>query len=80
VSWELVGELFQAQVAVERLHPGAALAVYHRSLIEWDHPTGGRLRQPRPGARFGGTPVEPRFNVPGLGEHTDEVLDEPRSS
>lgn len=23
-------ELFRAQVAVERLHPGAALAVYHR--------------------------------------------------
>jgi CubicO group peptidase (beta-lactamase class C family) len=36
VSWELVGELFQAQVAVERLHPGAALAVYHRGRLVID--------------------------------------------
>jgi crotonobetainyl-CoA:carnitine CoA-transferase CaiB-like acyl-CoA transferase len=54
--------------------------IHNRSLIEWDHPTGGLLRQPRPAARFSETPVEPRFNVPGLGEHTDEVLGELRSS
>jgi crotonobetainyl-CoA:carnitine CoA-transferase CaiB-like acyl-CoA transferase len=54
--------------------------IHNRSLFEWEHPTGGRLRQPRPGARFSGTPVELRFNVPGLGEHTDEVLGELRSS
>jgi CubicO group peptidase (beta-lactamase class C family) len=28
VTWESVEELFQAQIGVERLHPGAALAVY----------------------------------------------------
>ena len=28
---------------------------------------------------FSGTPVGPRGGVPGLGEHTEEVLDEVRS-
>jgi crotonobetainyl-CoA:carnitine CoA-transferase CaiB-like acyl-CoA transferase len=54
--------------------------MHNRSLIEWDHPIGGPLRQPRPGARFSGTPVEPRYNVPGLGEHTDEILADLRTS
>lgn len=36
VSWEAVRELFQAQMAVERLHPGAALAVYHRGRLVLD--------------------------------------------
>src|SRR5262249_48504433 len=36
VSWEAVRELFQAQVAVERLHPGAALSVYHRGRLALD--------------------------------------------
>jgi CubicO group peptidase (beta-lactamase class C family) len=36
MSWESLRELFQAQVAVERLHPGAALAVYHRGRLVVD--------------------------------------------
>ena len=35
-----MGELFQAQVAVERLHPCAALAVYHRGRLAVDLVTG----------------------------------------
>jgi crotonobetainyl-CoA:carnitine CoA-transferase CaiB-like acyl-CoA transferase len=54
--------------------------IHNKSLIEWDHPTGGRLRQPRPGAQFSGTPVAPRYNVPGLGEHTHEILGELQST
>lgn len=46
------------------------------SLVETDHPTMGRLRQPRPPARFEATPATIRRSAPLLGEHTDEVLAE----
>jgi crotonobetainyl-CoA:carnitine CoA-transferase CaiB-like acyl-CoA transferase len=38
------------------------------------HPVGGRLRQPRHPARFGGTPAALGGPSPMLGEHTDEIL------
>ena len=44
------------------------------SLIEYDHPRGGRLREARPAAVFAGEPCPVRRPAPGLGEHTDEVL------
>ena len=44
------------------------------SLIEYDHPRGGRLRQTRPAAIFAGEPCPIRRHAPALGEHTDEVL------
>ena len=47
---------------------------HSRSLIEYDHPRGGRLRQTRPAAIFAGEPCPIRRHAPGLGEHTDEVL------
>ena len=46
------------------------------SLVEYDHPGAGRLRQLRSAARFSGTPTEVRRGAPGLGEHTGEVLAE----
>jgi crotonobetainyl-CoA:carnitine CoA-transferase CaiB-like acyl-CoA transferase len=48
--------------------------VHNNALIEWDHPAAGRLRQPRPGARFSATPAEPTCTLAALGEHTAEVL------
>jgi len=45
-------------------------------LVELRHPEAGRLRQPRPPARFEGTPPAPPRGAPGLGAHTDEVLGE----
>ena len=45
-------------------------------LVESDHPTAGRIRQPRPAARFERTPAELRTPAPSLGEHTEEVLRE----
>jgi crotonobetainyl-CoA:carnitine CoA-transferase CaiB-like acyl-CoA transferase len=49
--------------------------VVHRgSIIEYDHPVGGRVRQPRPAAIFDGEPSGVRLPAPGLGEHTDEVF------
>ncbi len=46
------------------------------TMIESDHPVAGRLRQARPAARFGDTPVAPPTGAPVLGQHTFEVLSE----
>ena len=49
--------------------------VVHRgAIIEYDHPVGGRVRQPRPAAIFDGEPCGVRLPAPALGEHTDEVF------
>jgi crotonobetainyl-CoA:carnitine CoA-transferase CaiB-like acyl-CoA transferase len=45
-------------------------------IIEATHPIAGRMRQPRPAARFEQTPAELRSFAPVLGQHTDEVLRE----
>ncbi len=43
---------------------------------EFDHPVAGRMRQPRPAARFDATPAAIRRPAPMLGEHTREILTE----
>jgi crotonobetainyl-CoA:carnitine CoA-transferase CaiB-like acyl-CoA transferase len=50
--------------------------VHNGTFVTWEHPQAGRLRQPRHPVRFASaeTPV-PEW-VPGLGEHTDEILAE----
>ncbi|MGD9601746.1 MAG: CaiB/BaiF CoA transferase family protein [Gammaproteobacteria bacterium] len=49
--------------------------VTHRqSVIEYDHPRGGRLRQARAPAIFAGEPCTVRRPAPALGEHTMELL------
>ena len=45
------------------------------TLREVDHPAAGRMIQPRPPARFGRSEVFPEDPSPGLGDHTDEVLE-----
>jgi crotonobetainyl-CoA:carnitine CoA-transferase CaiB-like acyl-CoA transferase len=45
-------------------------------VVESTHPHAGAMRQPRPAARFGGTPSALRRFAPLLGEHTDAVLGE----
>ena len=45
-------------------------------LVESDHPRMGRLREPRPTARFSDTPGDTGGPAPDLGEHTDEILTE----
>jgi crotonobetainyl-CoA:carnitine CoA-transferase CaiB-like acyl-CoA transferase len=40
------------------------------------HPAAGRLRQPRPAARFAATPAHTGGPAPTLGQHTDEILAE----
>jgi len=49
--------------------------ITHRdSLIEYDHPDAGRVRQPRPTAIFDGRASDIRRPSPRLGEHTEELL------
>ena len=43
---------------------------------EFDHPVAGRIRQPRPAARFDRTPAGMQRHAPTLGEHSDEILEE----
>ncbi|MDZ7684829.1 MAG: CoA transferase [Gammaproteobacteria bacterium] len=45
-------------------------------IVEFDHPTAGRIRQTRPAARFSETAPEIRSGAPGYGEHNNEVLAE----
>ena len=45
-------------------------------ILEQDHPVAGRIRQPRPAARFDRTPAAIRRHAPTLGEHSDEILTE----
>jgi crotonobetainyl-CoA:carnitine CoA-transferase CaiB-like acyl-CoA transferase len=40
------------------------------------HPAAGRVRQPRPPARFGATPAKTGAPAPTVGQHTDEILAE----
>ena len=54
-----------------------AQTVHNQLFTEHDHPAMGRVRQPRPAARFSATPAELRRpSSPTHGQHTDEVLKE----
>jgi crotonobetainyl-CoA:carnitine CoA-transferase CaiB-like acyl-CoA transferase len=50
--------------------------VANASVEEVDHPTMGRMRRPRPAARFSVAPAVVSHHAPALGEHSDEVLTE----
>lgn len=47
-----------------------------QSIIEYDHPKGGRMRQARAPAIFAGEPCPVRLPAPDLGEHTAALLAE----
>ena len=57
-----------------RVHPQVAA---NKTVIEYDHPVAGRLRQARNPAVFHGTPTGKVTPAPALGEHTDEILGAP---
>jgi crotonobetainyl-CoA:carnitine CoA-transferase CaiB-like acyl-CoA transferase len=50
--------------------------VHNGTLHTWDHPVAGRVRQPRHPVRFASSPTPVPEAVPGLGEHTDDILAE----
>ena len=57
-----------------RVHPQVQA---NQTIVEYDHPVAGRLRQARNPAQFLGTPTGAMTPAPSLGEHTDEVLGAP---
>ena len=61
--------------AVEDLHEDPQIR-HNETLVEWDHPTAGRIRQSRLAPRFSATQPEFRPSVPRLNEHADEILAE----
>jgi crotonobetainyl-CoA:carnitine CoA-transferase CaiB-like acyl-CoA transferase len=61
--------------ALEHLHEDPQI-VENRTLVESEHPRAGRMREPRPAARFERTPSAIDRPAPAAGEHTDEVLGE----
>jgi formyl-CoA transferase len=78
---ELEARLVEAEIPVARiLEPEEVFAdeqmVHNDTFVTWEHPQAGTVRQPRNPVRFasGETPVIE--SVPGLGEHTDEILQE----
>lgn len=50
--------------------------IHNGQIAVTDHPAAGRIRMPRPAARFGDAPVDERRHAPLLGEQTDEILEE----
>ncbi len=50
--------------------------IHNETIVEWDHPTMGRMRQPRPAVHFSATPATIRTHLGTTGEHTDEILAE----
>ncbi|WP_119165565.1 CaiB/BaiF CoA transferase family protein [Algihabitans albus] len=54
-----------------RMHPQLDA---NGTVVEYDHPTAGRLRQARGAALFHGTPAKTFRPAPELGEHTDDIL------
>lgn len=50
--------------------------VHNETLVTWEHPTCGTLRQPRHPIKFSGEALPVPDFVDGLGERTDEILGE----
>ncbi len=78
---ELVEALREADVPcgpVLRVHevPDFPQVVANETLVTSEHPVMGRIREPRPAARFEATPSAIRSPAPTMGQHTDEVLRE----
>ncbi len=54
----------------------APQVVAMETIVEYDHPAAGRLRQTRPAARFSRTPAGIRRGAPTLGQDTGAILAE----
>src|SRR5262245_50405340 len=83
-TWK-TSELLPRLVA-EQVAAGAVLSLdeifddrqvrHNEAVFEREHPKAGRMREPRPPARFERTPSEPGRPAPLHGEHGDEILAE----
>lgn len=78
-SADLIAQLQQADVPCAKVNRIDEVAddprVQHgNSVIEYEHPRGGRLRQARAPAVFDGERMGVRLHAPALGENTEELL------
>ncbi len=48
--------------------------IHNGTLVEWEHPDAGVVRQPKPAARFSATPAEPKYAAAHRGQHNEETL------
>ena len=53
-----------------------AQVVHSGTLVEWEHPTAGKLRQPRPAAQFEKTPAVLAQSASLRGEQNEQILGE----
>ncbi len=56
--------------------PADPQIVHNDSLVTYDSPTIGMIREPRPAARFGATRAPDPVGAPAYGAHTEEILRE----
>lgn len=76
---EVIAALIAADVPAGPLLTGEEAVVdpqiiHNETLIEWEHPDAGTVRQPRPAARFSKTPTDLEFSGAHRGQHNDEIL------
>ena len=78
---EVVASLVEAEIPVARiLEPEEVFEdeqiLHNGTFVTWEHPQAGTVRQPRHPVRFASSETPVPESVPGLGEHTDEILAE----
>lgn len=78
---EAIARLLEHEVPVGPVLSGPEVpmdpqVVHSGTLVEWQHPDAGTVRQPRPAARFAVTPASVPEMVAHRGQHNDEVLAE----
>jgi crotonobetainyl-CoA:carnitine CoA-transferase CaiB-like acyl-CoA transferase len=56
--------------------PADPQVVHNEIFVEREHPAAGRIREPRPAARFSSTPATVSAMAPMFGEHSDEIATE----
>lgn len=49
---------------------------HNETLVEWEHPAAGRIRQPRPAARFAKTPAAGALHAAHRGQDNEAILTE----
>lgn len=60
-------------VQIDELHDDPQV-VHNQVFVEREHPQAGRIREPRPAARFSTTPSVVGEHAPTYGQHSDEIV------
>ncbi|MEC8985670.1 MAG: CaiB/BaiF CoA-transferase family protein [Actinomycetota bacterium] len=76
---EVIAALIEADVPAGPVLSGEeAVAdpqvIHNETLVEWQHPDAGTVRQPRPAARFSKTPTDLNCSGAHRGQHNAEIL------